>query len=45
MRWYFRDEDLAKGDSVGELLRALFARMKPLLEYDETRFIWIMRCK
>ena len=45
MRWYFRDEDLAQGDNVGELLRQLFARLKPLLEYDDARCIWIMRRK
>jgi hypothetical protein len=39
MRWFFRDDDLMKE----EWLRQLFAAMRSALEYDETRFIWIMK--
>lgn len=43
MRWYFRDEDLAKDEPQG--LCRLFELMQPALEYDEMRCIWIMKRK
>lgn len=39
MRWYFREVDLCI--DVG--LLALFEFMRPRLEYDALRCIWIMR--
>ena len=41
MRWFFREIDLACDDPPG--LVALFNEMKPYLEYDAARFIWIVR--
>lgn len=41
MRWFFREEDLAKDDT----LLALFKVMRPYLEYDIYRCIWIQRRK
>lgn len=43
MRWFFRDEDLAQGGDFGNALRALFAAMRPHLEYCDMRCIWIVR--
>jgi hypothetical protein len=40
MKWYFRDEDLAKD----EFLLALFKQW-PDLEHDPIRFIWIEKKK
>ena len=43
MRWYFTDFDLLQDGKFGELLRAIFLKMKPHLKRDDVAQRWIMK--
>lgn len=41
MKWYFREDDLARDDPPGIVL--IFRAMKPLLVYDPVTETWRMK--